>query len=119
MNFDELKNIIDCYGILSINSKLNKQHRHVHAELYEAVLKNTKFLPDNCSTYERLYCLQNGIKTITKCANPNCNKHTKFNLTTHYQKYCSRKCQMECIDEINANVRLKLPKNHFKRMRRN
>lgn len=117
LTIDSVKKMILDKGILSVNGKLNKRCKLSNIELYDFVYSITSFLPDTCGTYERLYCILNDIKTITKCLNPACNNHTKFTQSKHYQKYCSRKCVVECAGEINKITRLKFAKNHYEKMR--
>lgn len=117
LTIDTIKKMILEKGLLSINGKLNRRSRFSNIELYNFVLSVTSFLPDTCGTYERLYCILNDITTITKCLNPACNNHTKFIQSKHYQKYCSRKCVIECVGEINKTARLKFTENHYKKMR--
>jgi hypothetical protein len=114
---DSVKKMILDKGLLSINGKLNRRCKNSNIELYDFVYNVTSFLPDTCGTYERLYCILNDITDITKCLNPACNNHTKFTQSKHYQKYCSRKCSVECADEIGKRARLKFAENHYKKMR--
>lgn len=118
LTIDAVKKMILDKGLLSINSKLNRHCRASNIELYNFVFSVTSFLPEKCGTYERLYCILNDIKTITKCLNPACNNHTKFIQSIHYQKYCCKKCAVECAGEISKITRLKFAEDHYKKMRR-
>lgn len=71
--------------------KNNQIQLRFHTELKELVYEATKFLGEDASNSERIYCIRNYIYNRPTCKS--CNKELKFNTkTTKYNTYCSNKC---------------------------
>ena len=80
----------DPSGKLSKESYLYKNHIDEYNYIIEYSNLNGIF---DIPFKEKIYLCLNGMKSVPKCKNPNCNKKVKFkNSTIGYLTYCSNKC---------------------------
>lgn len=60
-------------------------------DIYNLIIKDTDFLPPDCSLKERIYCIKNNIDCPNLCII--CNKNAKFNSSVlKYNITCSKSC---------------------------
>jgi len=77
-------------------------------DVYNKIVDLTNFLSDNVKLSERIYCILNDIKEISKC--PMCGKIVKFReFGKGYKTYCSVKCA--CNDQ---KVKIKRKQTNIK-----
>lgn len=80
-------------------------------DLYIIVKECTSFLPENAKVAERLYCIRNEIKEVSKCKG--CGNKTKFDVVNPrrgYLTYCSVKCAVNSFEFKQIKIQTCLEK---------
>jgi len=87
----EIQKIIK-YNNIKLNNLTFFVKRKENKNIYNRIIKETSFLEEDVSFWERIFCVLNNIKEIQLCDNCKKNKVKFQYLSIGYSKYCWYKC---------------------------
>lgn len=128
-NYTEMTNqeLVDCVANLGLSKlKLNMMLRRHHMELFNEIVKRTKFLDDSCidenswrtvPILARLHCLGHDLTKMPVCANPDCSNIVFWSKGgSSFHKHCCKRCSNSDPDVMKRIEQVKYEKHgdpHF------
>lgn len=104
---ETLKQLVETTPISSISSKIKLSQKY--KDIYNWILQQTSFLPQDVKLTERIYCILNDITQPVTCKV--CDKPLNFkSFTEGYGKYCSTKCACKDPEYIKKREETNLKK---------
>lgn len=88
--------------------KLKKSKTREAYLIFQTILVQTPFLPDNSSLQQRAWHIINKIDTVPLC--PVCGNNLKFQKSNTYSKYCSQKCTANSPETIERKRQTNIQK---------
>ena len=106
------RELVDCVANLGLSKlKLNMMLRRHHMELFNEIVKRTKFLDDSCigenswrtvPILARLHCLEHDLTKMPVCANPDCSNILFWSKGgSSFHKHCCKRCSNSDPDVMN------------------